>query len=103
MGTLWFFPTQNVDHPASRRRCAIGTLWAGICELYPGKPVEDSEIVANPLEWWLRPVRNVERVGEQRAVVCHCAYVRPFRARRSMVGMLIRPPYGDQAACPVSS
>ena len=65
--------------------------------------MDDSEIVANPLEWWLRPVRNVERVGEHSAVVCHCEYVRPFAARRSIVGMLIRPPYGDHAACPVSS
>jgi hypothetical protein len=33
--------------------------------------VEDSEMVANPLRWWLRPVRKVERVGEHSAVVCH--------------------------------
>ena len=32
------------------------------------------------------------RVGEQRAVVCHCVYVSPFFASRSRVGMLIRPP-----------
>jgi hypothetical protein len=37
----------------------------GICELYPGKPVEDSEVDANPFEWWFRPVKKVERVGEQ--------------------------------------
>ena len=29
-------------------------------------------------------------------------YVRPFAASRSIVGMLIRPPYGDHAAHPVS-
>ena len=25
---------------------------------------------ATPLEWWLRPVRMLARVGEQSAVVC---------------------------------
>jgi hypothetical protein len=67
------------------------------------EPVEDSEIEAKPLEWWLRPVRNVERVGEHSAVVCHCEYVSPLSARRCMVGISTRPPYGDQAAQPVSS
>jgi hypothetical protein len=43
----------------------------------------------------LRPVRKTERVGEHKAVVCHCAYVSPFAARRSIVGISIRPPYGD--------
>ena len=33
----------------------------GMWELYPGNPVDDSEMVANPFEWWLRPVRNVDR------------------------------------------
>jgi hypothetical protein len=28
---------------------------------------------ATPLEWWLRPVRMQERVGEQSAVVCMLA------------------------------
>jgi hypothetical protein len=28
---------------------------------------------ATPLEWWLRPVRMHERVGEQSAVVCMLA------------------------------
>jgi hypothetical protein len=65
--------------------------------------VEDSEIDAKPFEWWLRPVRNVERVGEHSAVVCHWLYVRPFAASRSIVGISMRPPYGDQAAQPVSS
>ena len=65
--------------------------------------MDDSEIDAKPLEWWLRPVRNVERVGEHSAVVCHCEYVSPLAASRSIVGISIRPPYGDQAAWPVSS
>lgn len=34
-----------------------------------GEAVDDSEIVAKPLRWWLRPVRNVDRVGEHGAVV----------------------------------
>jgi hypothetical protein len=61
-----------------------------MCELYPGKPAEDSEIDASPLEWWLRPVRNVDRVGEHRAVVCE--YVRPLSASRWSVGISMRPP-----------
>jgi hypothetical protein len=68
-----------------------------------GKPLEVSEIDAKPFWWWLRPVRKPERVGEHSAVVCHCKYVRPFAARRSIVGISIRPPYGDHDAQPVSS
>src|SRR5215831_12097184 len=45
----------------------------------------------------------VERVGEHSAHVCHCVYMRPLSASRCSVGMLMRPPYGDQAARPVSS
>src|SRR5215475_12896578 len=56
-----------------------------------------------PLRWWLRPVRKVERVGEHSAVVCHCEYIRPLSASFWSVGMLMRPPIGDQAASPVSS
>ena len=59
--------------------------------------------MANPFWWWFRPVRKTERVGEQSAVVCHWLKVRPFSASRSMVGISIRPPYGDHAAWPVSS
>jgi hypothetical protein len=51
----------------------------------------------------LRPVRKVERVGEQSAVVCHCEYVNPRSASFCSVGMLIAPPNGDQAERPVSS
>src|SRR5262245_47022376 len=56
-----------------------------------------------PLRWWLRPVRKVERVGEQSAVVCHWEYINPRSASFCKVGMLIAPPIGDQAARPVSS
>ena len=45
---LWFLPTQYVDQPASRRTVAIVAFSGGMCELYPGNPVEDSEIEANP-------------------------------------------------------
>ena len=37
-------------------------------ESYPGNPVDSSEITPKPVEWWLRPVINAARVGEQRAV-----------------------------------
>jgi hypothetical protein len=46
---------------------------------------------------------KVERVGEQSAVVCHCEYINPRSASFCKVGMLMLPPYGDQAAWPVSS
>ena len=32
-GTLWFLPTQNVLHPASRSTVAIGAAEGGTCEL----------------------------------------------------------------------
>ena len=41
-------------------------------ELLPGADVAVSVMLPMPTEWWLRPVRKTERVGEQRAVVCHC-------------------------------
>src|SRR5262245_50942214 len=56
-----------------------------------------------PLRWWLRPVRNVDRVGEHNAVVCHCEYIKPRSASFCSVGMLMPPPNGDHAARPVSS
>src|SRR5262245_23117222 len=56
-----------------------------------------------PLRWWLRPVRKVERVGEQSAVVCHWEYISPLSAIFCSVGMLMPPPNGDHAARPVSS
>jgi hypothetical protein len=36
--------------------------------LYPGKPVDCSEITPKPAEWWLRPVISAARVGEHSAV-----------------------------------
>ena len=71
--------------------------------LAPGKPSEPSVMQLQAFWWWLRPVRKVERVGEQSAVVCHCEYISPLSASFCRVGMLMRPPKGDQAASPVSS
>src|SRR5262252_2679270 len=76
---------------------------AGSRPLQPGNPCAPSVMHEHPLRWWLRPVRNVERVGEQSAVVCHCEYIRPLSASFCSVGMLMRPPNGDHAARPVSS
>src|SRR5262245_51748286 len=76
---------------------------AGVRPLQPGKPCAASVIHEQPLRWWLHPVRNVERVGEQSAVVCHCEYISPLSASFCNVGMLIPPPKGDHAARPVSS
>jgi len=66
-------PPRNVLHPASRSTAAVGALSSGM---------------------WER---------EHRAVVCYCEYVRPSSASRCRVAISIRPPYGDQAAQPVSS
>src|SRR5262245_7416520 len=76
---------------------------AGSRPAAPGKPSAASVIDAQRFTWWLRPVRKVERVGEHSAVVCHCEYVNPLSASLCSVGMLMRPPNGDQAANPVSS
>src|SRR5215470_2245958 len=76
---------------------------AGSRPAAPGKPFEASVMEAERLTWWLRPVRNVDRVGEHSAVVCHCEYIRPLSASFCSVGILMRPPIGDQAASPVSS
>ena len=42
----------------------------GIAPLPPGNPVDPSVIHDIAFEWWLRPVKIHERVGEQSAVVC---------------------------------
>src|SRR5262245_48831330 len=76
---------------------------AGSRPLQPGKPCAASVMHEHPLRWWLRPVMNVERVGEHSAVVCHCEYINPRSASFCKVGMLMPPPNGDHAASPVSS
>src|SRR5262245_65848911 len=102
-GTLWFLPSQNVLYPFSCRTWPMVAHSAGTRPMAPGKPFDASVMHAQPFRWWLRPVRNVERVGEQSAVVCHCEYLRPWSASFCSVGMLILPPNGDHDASPVSS
>ena len=46
--------------------------WAGMRPLAPGNPLAPSVMEAMPFTWWLRPVRRMDRVGEQSAAVCHC-------------------------------
>ena len=58
----------------------------------PGKPAENSAIVAMPLLVALRPVRRLDRVGEQSAVVWKLEYRTPASAMRRMVGVSIGPP-----------
>ena len=77
---------------------------AGSRPAAPGKkPSEPSVIDAQRFTWWLRPVTNVDLVGE------HSAVVVPLRVGQAVVrqpiqgGMLIRPPDGDHEAKPVSS
>ncbi len=91
-GTLWFLPSQKVLKPFSWRTWPIVAHSAGRRPFAPGNPLEHSVMQAMALRWWLRPVRNVDRVGEHSAVVCHCVYVRPRSASFCSVGMLILPP-----------
>src|SRR5215472_15392086 len=102
-GTLCSLPIQNVLQPDSCSTWPIVAHSAGSRPLQPGNPWAPSVMHEHALRWWLRPVRNVERVGEQSAVVCHCEYIRPRSASFCSVGMLIPPPIGDHAASPVSS
>jgi len=48
---------------ASSQQGQVGTV---------GNPLTVSVMQAMPLVAWLRPVNRHERVGEHRAVVCHC-------------------------------
>nr|WP_308238443.1 hypothetical protein [Phenylobacterium sp. J367] len=41
----------------------------GSTDEYPGAPVAISVMPPMPTAWWLRPVSNACRVGEQSAVV----------------------------------
>ncbi len=102
-GTLWFFPSQKVLKPLSCSTWPMVAHSAGRRPAAPGKPSAASVIEAQRFTWWLRPVRKVDRVGEQSAVVCHCVYMSPPSASRCSVGISMRPPNGDHAASPVSS
>ena len=44
----------------------------GMVPLAFGNPLAPSVMQAMLLRVWLRPVSRQERVGEHRAVVCHC-------------------------------
>ncbi len=68
------------------RRCS------GRIELQPGAEVAISVMPPMPTEWWLRPVSNACRVGEQSAVVWNRLYRRPLAARFSRFGVRHRPP-----------
>ena len=58
----------------------------------PGKPEENSAIVAMPFEVALRPVSSEARVGEHSAVVWKLAYFTPWSAMRVIVGVRTGPP-----------
>ena len=64
----------------------------GQIELLPGAEVANSVIAPIPTEWWLRPVSNADRVGEQSAVVWKRVYFRPPAANRSRFGVEHGPP-----------
>jgi hypothetical protein len=64
----------------------------GISPLPPGKPVEPSVMQDMALEWWFRPVRMQDLVGEQRAVVCILLNRSPFSAMLSRLGVFIGLP-----------
>src|SRR6185436_8212630 len=72
-------------------------------ELLPGADVAISVIPPIPTVWWLRPLSNAARVGEQSAVVWNRVYLSPFPASRSAFGVLIGPPKALEAPNPTSS
>ena len=71
--------------------------------LYPGNPVDCSEMTPKPAEWWLRPVIRAARVGEQSAVEWMLLNRRPAFAMRSIVGVGMTPPNVDGTPKPASS
>ena len=58
----------------------------------PGKPDENSAMVAMPLLVALRPVSSDARVGEHNAVVWKFANFTPRSAMRRMFGVSTGPP-----------
>src|SRR4249920_3644597 len=59
----------------------------GIVPLAFGNPIAASVMHAIELRVWLRPVSRHDRVGEHKAVVCHCVYRSPALAMRSIFGI----------------
>ena len=66
------FPTMAVLTPRSTSTSARVAHSGGTCPLPLGNPVAASVMQAMPFVVWLRPVSRQDRVGEHRAVVCHC-------------------------------
>ena len=54
--------------------------------------LESDEPLSMETEWWLRPVSNEARVGEQTGATWKFVYRSPFAARRSMWGVSIGLP-----------
>ena len=65
-------PTMYVFQPSSPRISDNMPFSGGIVPLALGNPIAASVMHAMLLRVWLRPVSRHDRVGEHRAVVCHC-------------------------------
>src|SRR3954452_10090219 len=78
-------------------------MLCGRAPVLPGNAVAISMIAPALFEWWLRPVSNATRVGEQSAVVWKRLYFRPWPARRSSVGIGMPPPKVLAVPKPMSS
>ena len=50
-GTLWSLPNQEVAKPLSLRMRPTVALSLAMMLLYPGKPVDCSEMTPKPAEW----------------------------------------------------
>jgi hypothetical protein len=61
-----------VFQPSSPRISGSIPFSGGIDPLAFGNPIAASVMHAMLLRVWLRPVSRHDRVGEHRAVVCHC-------------------------------
>jgi hypothetical protein len=61
-----------VFQPSSPRISESIPFSGGTLPLALGNPIAASVMQAMLLRVWLRPVSKQERVGEHRAVVCHC-------------------------------
>src|SRR5258708_4788084 len=102
-GTSWHLPNWAVAYPLSLSVRASGEQVFGRIELYPGDPLAISVIPPIPTVWWLRPVSNACRVGEQSAAVWKRLNLRPPAARRSAVGVLHGPLKALEEPKPASS
>ncbi len=85
-------PTQYVLYPCSASTSETKPFSNGMRVEIPGKPDENSAIVAMPLLVALRPVSRDARVGEQRAVVWKFENTTPRSAMRRMFLHSTGPP-----------